>query len=53
MLSLPEMDRELVGDVNNMVFTCGAMLLDRDLWVYYGSADTVIGLAKGHLGEVF
>jgi beta-1,2-mannobiose phosphorylase / 1,2-beta-oligomannan phosphorylase len=49
----PEMDWELVGDVNNVVFTCGAVLLDRELWVYYGSADTVIGLAKGHLDEVF
>jgi len=47
----PEADWEIVGDVNNVVFTCGAVLLDRELWVYYGAADTVIGLAKGNLND--
>ena len=43
----PELDWELKGDVNNVVFSCGAVLLGSELWVYYGCADTVIGLAKG------
>jgi len=47
----PEAEWELTGDVNNVVFTCGAILLDRELWVYYGSADTVIGLAKGNIDD--
>lgn len=47
----PAMDWELTGDVNNVVFTCGAVLRDRELWVYYGAADTVIGLAKGNVDD--
>ncbi|MGC9523718.1 MAG: glycosidase [Anaerolineae bacterium] len=47
----PEADWELVGDVNNVVFTCGALLLGRELWVYYGAADTVIALAKGNIND--
>jgi len=47
----PEADWETQGDVSNVVFTCGAVLLGTELWVYYGGADTVIGLAKGDVGE--
>ena len=47
----PAMDWELTGDVNTVVFTCGAVLLGRELWVYYGAADTVIGLAKGNVDD--
>ncbi len=47
----PEADWELVGDVNSVVFTCGAVLLGRELWVYYGAADTVIGLARGNIDD--
>jgi len=43
----PEADWEISGDVNNVVFTCGAVLLGTQLWVYYGGADTRLGLAKG------
>jgi len=42
----PEQDWELKGDINNVVFTCGAVLLGTELWVYYGCADTVIGVAR-------
>lgn len=47
----PEAHWELKGDVANVVFTCGAILMDRELWVYYGAADTVIGLAKGNIDD--
>ena len=47
----PETDWELKGDVNNVVFTCGAVLLGTELWVYYGGADSMIGLAKGDIRE--
>lgn len=46
----PEADWELAGDVDNVVFSCGSVLLGTELWVYYGGADTVIGLAKGDVG---
>ena len=47
----PEADWEVKGDVKNVVFTCGAVLLGTELWVYYGGADTVIGLAKGDVAD--
>jgi predicted GH43/DUF377 family glycosyl hydrolase len=47
----PEANWELKGDVANVVFSCGAVLMDRELWVYYGAADTVIGLAKGNIDD--
>jgi len=47
----PEADWELKGDVANVVFSCGAVLLGREIWVYYGAADTVIGLAKGDIDD--
>jgi predicted GH43/DUF377 family glycosyl hydrolase len=47
----PAADWEIEGDVKNVVFTCGAVLLGTELWVYYGGADTVIGLAKGDVSK--
>lgn len=47
----PEESWELQGDVPNVVFSCGALLFDRDLWVYFAGADKVIGLAKGNVGD--
>jgi predicted GH43/DUF377 family glycosyl hydrolase len=47
----PEMDWEKVGDVPNVVFTCGAILQGTELTVYYGGADTVIGAAKSEIKD--
>lgn len=49
----PEHDYEMRGRVANVVFTCNA-LLDEDgtIRVYYGAADTVIGLATAKLEDV-
>ena len=47
----PAVGWEVEGDTKNVVFTCGAVLLGTTLWVYYGGADTVIGLAKGDVSE--
>ena len=47
----PETDWELFGDVPNVVFACGAVLLGTELWVYYGGADTVVGVAKGDVSR--
>jgi beta-1,4-mannooligosaccharide/beta-1,4-mannosyl-N-acetylglucosamine phosphorylase len=49
----PEHDYEMTGRVANVVFTCNA-LLERDgtVKIYYGAADTNIGLAEGKLSDI-
>lgn len=50
----PQVGYEQVGDVQNVVFPCAA-LVDREsdrLTIYYGAADTVTCLAHGHLSEI-
>lgn len=47
----PQLEWELKGDVANVVFSCGTVLMGDELWVYYGGADTVIGLAKMNVRE--
>ena len=42
----PELDWELGGHVPNVVFSCGQVILNDMLYVYYGAADTVIGCAS-------
>lgn len=53
-LLTPEMDYEHLGVVPDVVFTTGALadLKTRRLRVYYGGADTCIGLAEGDLDEI-
>ena len=41
----PEMDYEKQGDVNNVVFPCGVVEIKGTLYVYYGGADKVVGVA--------
>lgn len=41
----PEMPYEKEGQVRNVVFPCGAVLLGRTLFVYYGGGDQVVGVA--------
>jgi len=48
----PETDYELYGDVNNVVFPEGAVVIDGVLHVYYGAADFVIGHASASLSDV-
>ncbi|MDE1151701.1 MAG: hypothetical protein PW788_04110 [Micavibrio sp.] len=42
----PEEKYELKGDVNNVVFPCGAIIENGRLYVYYGGADTVCAVAS-------
>ena len=49
----PEASWEKQGRVNNVVFTCGAIEDDDNYWVYYGGADTVIGVANISKKEVW
>jgi predicted GH43/DUF377 family glycosyl hydrolase len=48
----PELDWEINGHVSNVVFSCGQVIKDGELYVYYGAADTVIGVAKIHLQDI-
>ena len=47
-----EEDWERHGDVPNVVFSCGHVMTDDGLYVYYGGADTVIGLATADKEQV-
>lgn len=48
----PKEDYELRGAVPNVVFTCGAIVKDGKLFVYYGGADTVIAVATAKLSDL-
>ncbi len=41
----PRETYEKVGIVNNVVFPCGMVIQDKMLYLYYGAADTVTGVA--------
>jgi beta-1,4-mannooligosaccharide/beta-1,4-mannosyl-N-acetylglucosamine phosphorylase len=53
-LMSPQVGYEQVGDVQNVVFPCAALVdYDADrLAIYYGGADTVVCLAYGYLSEI-
>jgi beta-1,2-mannobiose phosphorylase / 1,2-beta-oligomannan phosphorylase len=42
----PELDYELIGEVNNVVFPTGTALFDDTLYIYYGAADESIAVAS-------
>lgn len=50
----PREDWERLGDVGDVVFVCGTTLEDDGdtLNVYYGAADTCIGMARGRVSEL-
>ncbi len=48
----PETNYEKFGLVNNVVFPCGAVLMKNKIFVYYGGADKVIGVATVDLNDV-
>ena len=48
----PTEDYERFGFVPNVVFSCGAILLDGKLLIYFGCADSVIGVATFDLDEI-
>ncbi len=48
----PREDYERVGDVGNVVFPCGAIVEDDgEIKVYYGAADTCIGVAIARMTD--
>ena len=50
----PEEPYELVGDVGNVVFPCGYTVRPdgKTLYIYYGCADTSIGLVTADINEI-
>ncbi len=48
----PTTDYERFGRVPNVVFSCGAILMDGQLLIYYGGADTVVCVATCDLSEL-
>lgn len=48
----PELEFERIGDVNNVVFPEGAVVIDGILHVYYGAADRVVGHARAELSDL-
>lgn len=48
----PLEDYERVGQIPKVVFSCGAVLREDTLFVYYGGADSVIGVAKVSLKKL-
>lgn len=49
---VPELDWEVNGYVPNVVFSCGQVVLDDVLYVYYAGADTAIGAATIPMKEI-
>ncbi len=49
----PETEYEKMGQVNNVVFPCGAVVKNDILYIYYGEADTVIGVATMKLKDLY
>jgi beta-1,2-mannobiose phosphorylase / 1,2-beta-oligomannan phosphorylase len=48
----PETDYEKNGIVNNVVFSCGAAVIQNTLYFYYGGADKVTGVATIEMNEL-
>lgn len=48
----PELDWELEGEVNNVVFPTGTALFDDKLYIYYGAADSCIAAASLSLSKL-
>jgi predicted GH43/DUF377 family glycosyl hydrolase len=49
---VPAKDYERFGKVPNVVFSCGNVLFDDEVLVYYGAADTVLCVASYDLSEL-
>lgn len=49
----PETDYELYGEVPNVVFPCGSVIMNDIVYIYYGGADQVVGVAAMPLNSLF
>ncbi len=48
----PQAPYERTGDVPNVVFPCGGIVRDGELWMYYGAADSSICLATAKIDDI-
>src|SRR5262249_30311794 len=48
----PIEEYEKAGRVKNAVFSCGAIVRGDTIYIYYGGADTVLGVAKVSLKKL-
>jgi predicted GH43/DUF377 family glycosyl hydrolase len=48
----PELDWEINGHVPNTVFSCGQAIMEDEIYVYYGGADTAIGVAAINVSDI-
>ncbi len=48
----PEVEYEKIGIVNNVVFPCGMIVKGKLLYIYYGGADKVVGVATIKLSNI-
>lgn len=48
----PREGYERIGNVPNLVFSCGAILRDGEIWIYYGGSDSCICLGTAGVGEL-
>lgn len=48
----PTEEFERIGDVDNVVFPCGAVIVNGTLFVYYGGADKVVCVATAQIDEL-
>lgn len=48
----PEKEYERFGDVPNVVYSCGFVKIDNQILIYYGGADSVLGVATYDLAEL-
>ncbi len=51
-LFIPQENWELTGEVNNVCFPTGAIVLNHELYIYYGAADERIAVAVVNLNEL-
>jgi len=48
----PHEDYERIGDVSDVTFPCGVVVIDDKLLMYYGAADTTIAVATASLKDI-
>ena len=51
-LMTPELSWEITGWIDNVVFSCGQIVKDDTIYIYYGGADTVVGVATIGLSQL-
>lgn len=48
----PREKYERIGDVPNMIFSCGAIINNNEIWIYYGASDSCICLGTASIEAI-